>query len=98
MAKKEKTISQLVLQQKWLRERFAQYQNLQELNRKQLKHYRDCNENKPWIKNYIRLFEQEVFEQKVVLNALQKQCLGIKKKIKMLNKEQNKQNNKENGK
>ena len=41
----------------------------------------------------IRYLEQIIFENKILLNALQKQSIAIKKKIKKLNKEQNIRNN-----
>ena len=97
---KEKVISELILKHKLLKERFIKIQSIQEQRRKELKTYENlnilnmlCMENKI-VQNNIRYLEQIIFENKVLLNALQKQCLDIKKKIKKLNKEQNFRNNK----
>jgi len=97
---KEKVISELILKHKLLKERFIEIQSIQEQRRKELKTYENlntlnmlCMENKI-VQNNIRYLEQVIFENKVLLNALQKQCLDIKKKIKKLNKEQNIRNNK----
>ncbi len=97
---KEKVISELILKHKLLKERFIEIQSIQEQRRKELKTYENlntlnmlCMENKI-VQNNIRYLEQVIFENKVLLNALQKQCLDIKKKIKKLNKEQNFRNNK----
>lgn len=97
---KEKVISELILKHKLLKERFIERQGIQEKTRKKLKTYENlnilnmlCMENK-FVQNNIRYLEQIIFENKVLLNALQKQCLDIKKKIKKLNKEQNIRNNK----
>lgn len=97
---KEKVISELILKHKLLKERFIEIQSIQEQRRKKLKTYENlnilnmlCMENKI-VQNNIRYLEQVIFENKVLLNALQKQCLDIKKKIKKLNKEQNFRNNK----
>ena len=97
---KEKVISELILKHKLLKERFIEIQSIQEQRRKELKTYENlnilnmlCMENK-FVQNNIRYLEQIIFENKVLLNALQKQCLDIKKKIKKLNKEQNIRNNK----
>jgi hypothetical protein len=97
---KEKVISELILKHKLLKKRFIERQGIQEKTRKELKTYENlnilnmlCMENKI-VQNNIRYLEQIIFENKILLNALQKQCLDIKKKIKKLNKEQNIRNNK----
>ena len=94
---KEKVISELILKHKLLKERFIEIQSIQERTRKDVKTYEDANRRHPEqksVENYLRYLEQIIFENKVLLNALQKQCLDIKKKIKKLNKEQNIRNNK----
>ena len=94
---KEKQISELILKHKLLKKRFFKIQCIQEQHRKELKTYEDTNKRHPehkYVENYLRYLEQVVFENKVLLNALQKHCLEIKKKIKKLNKEQNFSNNK----
>lgn len=94
---KEKYISELILKHKLLKERFNERQGIQEKTRNDLKDYVNLNKRYPehkYVKNYLRYLEQIMFENKVLLNALQKQCLDIKKKIKKLNKEQNIRNNK----
>lgn len=94
---KEKQISELILKHKLLKKRFFKIQCFQEQHRKELKTYEDTNRRHPehkYVENYLRYLEQVVFENKVLLNALQKQCIAIKKKIKKLNKEQNFRNNK----
>lgn len=94
---KEKQISELILKHKLLKERFNEIQCIQEKSRNDLKRYenlnKQCIENK-FVENYLRYLEQIIFEHKILLNALQKQCIAIKKKIKKLNKEQNIRNNK----
>lgn len=94
---KEKQISELMLKHKLLKERFNERQSIQEKSRNDLKMYENLDKRYPehkYVENYIRYLEQIVFENKVLLNALQKQCIEIKKKIKKLNKEQNIRNNK----
>jgi hypothetical protein len=94
---KEKQISELILKHKLLKERFNERQGIQEKTRNDLKRYENFNKRYPehnYVENYLRYLEQIVFENKVLLNALQKQCIVIKKKIKKLNKEQNIRNNK----
>lgn len=91
---KEKVISELILKHKLLKERFFEIQSIQEKTRDDLKRYENLNKRYPEIvQNYIRFLEQIIFENRILLNALQKQCLDIKKKIKKLNKEQNIRNN-----
>lgn len=95
--KKEKQISELILKHKLLKKRFNEIQGIQEKTREDLKTYERLNKRyteNNYLQNYIRYLEQIIFENKVLLNALQKQCLDIKKKIKKLNKEQNIKNNK----
>lgn len=95
---KEKVISELILKHKLLKERFIERQGIQEESRKALKTYENLNKRygkNKFVENRLRYFEQIIFENKILLNALQKQCLDIKKKIKKLNKEQNFRNNKE---
>lgn len=99
MAKKEKKISELVLTHNLLKERFVLYQRLQEQTRRDFKNFEKYKEY--GMDNYLRFLSQSIFEKKILLNALQKRCLDVKKEIKKLNKEQgikNKQNNKEYGK
>jgi hypothetical protein len=94
---KEKVISELILKHKLLKERFNERQRIQEKSRNDLKRYENLDKRYPehrYVENYIRYLEQIVFENKVLLNALQKECIAIKKKIKKLNKEQNIRNNK----
>ncbi len=93
---KEKIISELVLKHKLIKERFNERQGIQEKSRKDLKTYENLNKRytkNKFVQTYIRYLEQIIFENKILLNALQKQCLDIKKKIKKLNKEQNIRNN-----
>lgn len=94
---KEKQISELILKHKLLKQRFNERQGIQEKSRKDLKTYENLNKRytkNKFVQSYIRYLEQIIFENKVLLDALQKQCLDIKKKIKKLNKEQNIRNNK----
>jgi len=94
---KEKQISESILKLKLLKERFNERQRIQEKSRESLKTYENLDKRGPqnkFVQTYIRYLEQIIFENKVLLNALQKQCLDIKKKIKKLNKEQNIKNNK----
>lgn len=98
---KERQISELILKHKLLKKRFIEIQSIQEKSRNDLKRYENLDKQYPehkYVENYIRYLEQIVFENKVLLNALQKQCIAIKKKIKKLNKEQNIRNNKKLGK
>ena len=94
---KEKQISELILKHKLLKKRFIEIQSIQEHARKDVKTYENINrrytEHK-YVEKYLRYLEQIIFENKILLNALQKQCIVIKKKIKKLNKEQNIRNNK----
>lgn len=94
---KEKQISELILKHKLLKERFNEIQGIQEHTRKDVKTYENFFKQYPlnqYSKYYLRYLEQIIFENKILLNALQKQCIAIKKKIKKLNKEQNIRNNK----
>lgn len=93
---KEKQISELRLKHKLLKERFNERQRIQEDTRKDVKTYENLNKKygNKYVENYLRYLEQIIFENKILLNALQKQCIAIKKKIKKLNKEQNIRNNK----
>lgn len=96
---KEKLISELILKHKLLKERFNEIQGFQKKTRQDLKTYENLNKSytknkNKFVETYISYLEQIIFENKIVLNALQKQCLDIKKKIKKLNKEQNIRNNK----
>lgn len=94
---KEKQISELILKHKLLKKRFNERQGIQEKSREDLKTYERLNKRytkNNYLQNYIRYLEQIVFENKVLLNALQKECIAIKKNIKKLNKEQNIRNNK----
>ena len=98
---KEKLISELILKHKVLKERFIEIQGIQEYTRKDAKRYENINRqyNRQYTRNkylekHLRYLEQIIFVNKVLLNALQKQCIDVKKKIKKLNKEQNIRNNK----
>lgn len=98
---KEKQISESILKYKLLKERINEIRSFQEKCRKALKTYENLitlnmlhRENKI-VQNNIRYFEQIIFENKTLLNALQKQCIAIKKNIKKLDKEQNFRNNKQ---
>ena len=95
--KKEKKISELVLMLKLVRERITDYARLQEQSRRELKHYAEIQEKDVWLERYLRFLKEDVFEKKVLLNALEKHSIEIKKEIRRLNKEQNSNNNK-NGK
>ena len=94
---KEKQISESILKLKLLKERFNERQRIQEKSRESLKTYERLNKRytkNKFVQTHIRYLEQIVFENKVLLNALQKECIAIKKNIKKLNKEQNIRNNK----
>lgn len=93
---KEKQISELILKRKLLKERFFEIQRIQEHTRKDVKTYESIHKRygNKYVEKYLRYLEQIIFENRVLLNALQKQCLDIKKKIKKLDKEQNFRNNK----
>ena len=82
---------------KLVRERITDYARLQEQSRYDLKVYSKKQEKDVWLENYLRFFKEDVFEKKVLLNALEKHSIEIKKEIRRLNKEQNLINNK-NGK
>lgn len=92
--KKQKKISDLVLMLKLVRERITDYARLQEQSRYDLKVY---SKQEKYMENYLRVLREGIFERKVILNALEKHSIGIKKEIRRLNKEQNLNNNK-NGK
>lgn len=95
---KEKAISELILKLKLLKERINERQRIQEKSRNDLKRYVNLDKQYPehkYVENYIRYLEQIVFENKVLLNALRKHCIAIKKNIKKLDKEQNFRNNKQ---
>ena len=95
--KKQKKISDLVLMLKLVRERITEYARLQEQSRYDLKVYSKKQEKDVWLENYLRVLREGIFERKVILNALDKHSIEIKKEIRRLNKEQNLNNNK-NGK
>jgi hypothetical protein len=95
--KKEKKISELVLMLKLVRERITDYARLQEQSRRELKRYAEIQEKDVWLERYLRFLTEGIFERKVILNALEKHSIEIKKEIRRLNKEQNLNNNK-NGK
>ena len=89
---KEKQISELILKYNLLKQRFYERQCIQERTRKDVKRYEDTNRRHTghkYVERYLRYLEQIILENKILLNALQKQCLDIKKNIKKLNKEQN---------
>lgn len=88
---KEKQISELILKYNLLKQRFYERQCIQERTRKDVKRYEDTNRRHTghkYVERYLRYLEQIILENKILLNALQKQCLDIKKNIKKLNKEQ----------
>ena len=94
---KEKQISELILKHKVLKERFIEIQGIQEYTRKDVKRYENINRQytrNRYLEKHLRYLEQIIFVNKVLLNALQKQCIDVKKKIKKLNREQNIRNNK----
>lgn len=94
--KKEKEISELVLARKLVQGRIDNRRKLQEQCRRELKLYENYNEEDDYLIGYVKKLGQDIFENKVILNALQEQSLNIRKKIRRLNKEQvirNKQNN-----
>ena len=95
--KKEKKISDLVLMLKLVRERITDYATLQQQSKRALKRYEEIQEKDVWLEHYLRFLKEDVFEKKVLLNALEKHSIEIKKEIRRLNKEQNLINNK-NGK
>ena len=86
--KKQKKISDLVIMLKLVRERITEYARLQEQSRRDLKIYTK-QEKCVWLENYLRFLREGIFERKVILNALEKHSLKIKKEIRRLNKEQN---------
>ena len=92
--KKQKKISDLVLMLKLVRERITDYARLQEQSRYDVKNYA---KREKYMSNYLRFLREGIFERKVILNALEKHSIEIKKEIRRLNKEQNLNNNK-NGK
>ena len=92
MSKKENKISELVLTHNLLKERFVLYQRIQEQSRRDYKEF--VKLKKYGLNNYLRYLSQSIFEKKILLNALQKQCLDVKKEIKKLNKERVIKNNK----
>lgn len=97
--KKEKEISELVLARNLVKERISDYKKQQEQYRKAIKsHEEHFLEKDTTLDSILRRMKQKVFENKVILNALQKQSLEIRKKIVKLNKEQVIKNNKKNGK
>ena len=93
--KKQKKISELVLILKLVRERITEYTRLQEQSRRELKHYAEIQEKDVWLEHYLRFLREGIFERKIILNALEKHSIKIKKEIKRLNKEQNFKNNKQ---
>lgn len=87
--KNQKKISELSLMLKLVRERITDYTRLQRQNKCEIKKY-----EKYYIKNvcderYLRFLNEDVFEKKVLLNALEKHSIKIKNEIRRLNKEQN---------
>lgn len=92
---KNKTISDLVLRHNRLKQQITDLQQMQQENREQIKFYESLEKLTTSGKNYLIFIKDVVFENRMLLNALQKQCVKIRKKIKRLNKEQN---NKQNGK
>lgn len=76
---------------KLVRERITEYARLQEQSRCDLKRELYTKQEKKcvWLENYLRFLREGIFERKVILNALEKHSLKIKKEIRRLNKEQN---------
>lgn len=95
--KKQKKISDLVLILKLVRERISDYTRIQERNRREIKKYEKYYMKNVWVEQHLRFLNEDVFEKRVLLNALEKHSIKIKKEIRRLNKEQNFKNNK-NGK
>ena len=104
--KREKCISELVLARNLVKERISDYRKQQEQYRKVIKFHEERLtflaqrhlEKDTFIESFLRRMRQNIYENKIILNALQKQSLEIRKKIVKLNKEQVIKNNKENGK
>lgn len=87
--KKQKKISDLVLILKLVRERISEYARIQERNRREIKRYEKYYLKNVWVEQHLRFLNEDVFEKRVLLNALEKHSIKIKKEIKRLNKEQN---------
>ena len=92
---KNKTISDLALRHNRLKQQITDLQQMQQENREVIKRYESLEKLSTSEKNYLIFITDAVFENRMLLNALQNQCVKIKKKIKKINKEQN---NKQNGK
>lgn len=86
---KNKTISDLVLRHNRLKQRITDLQEIQQKNRETMKFYESLEKLTTSGKNYLLFIKDVVFETRTLLNALQNQCVKIKKKIKRINKEQN---------
>jgi len=87
--KKQKEISDLVLILKLVRERISDYARIQEHNRREIKKYEKYYMKNVWVEQHLRFLNEDVFEKRVLLNALEKHSIKIKKEIKRLNKKQN---------
>ena len=92
---KNKTISDLILRHNRVKQDITDLQQMQQEYREQIKFYESLEKLTTLEQNYFIFIKDVVFENRMLLNALQKQCIKIRKKIKRINKEQN---NKQNGK
>lgn len=90
---KEKEISELNAMQKLVKERITEHQRLQEMTRREIKQYEELAKTDLWTQYYLRNRNIQIFERKAILNALQKHCLEIRKRLKKLNREQEIRNN-----
>jgi hypothetical protein len=86
---KNKTISDLVLRHNRLKQQITDLQQIQQENREMMKRYESLEKLTTSGQNYLIFIKEVIFEKRMLLNALQKQCVKIKKKIKRINKEQN---------
>lgn len=86
---KNKTISDLVLRHKRLKQQITDLRQMQQENREIIKLYESLENLTTSGKNYLIFIKDVVFENRILLNALQNQCIKIRKKIKRINKEQN---------
>ena len=87
--KKQQKNSDLVLILKLVRERISEYARIQERNRREIKRYEKYYLKNVWIEQHLRFINEDIFEKRVLLNALEKHSIKIKKEIRRLNKEQN---------
>lgn len=83
--KKEEKLSELNKVNNLLKQRVKHYQSIQHGNRREYKSYKengsdDCT---------LMAIGQKIYETKAVLKALERQCIEVKKKIRVLNRLQN---------